>query len=76
MMRAGLRKVGAPEDLIQVLEDPSREAITELMKVSDLIVATGSGQVVRGEKMQEYRLSLRMPLVVCTTVITSKIQMR
>ena len=43
----GLRKVGAPEDLIQVLEDPSREAITELMKVSDLIVATGSGQVVR-----------------------------
>lgn len=32
MMRAGLRKVGAPEDLIQVLEDPSREAITELMK--------------------------------------------
>ncbi|MFR7887598.1 MAG: aldehyde dehydrogenase family protein, partial [Bilophila wadsworthia] len=47
MMRAGLRKVGAPEDLIQVLEDPSREAITELMKVSDLIVATGSGQVVR-----------------------------
>ena len=27
MMRAGLRKVGAPEDLIQVLEDPSREAI-------------------------------------------------
>ena len=47
MMRAGLRKVGAPEDLIQVLEDPSREAITELMKVSDLIVATGSGKVVR-----------------------------
>ena len=33
---------------------------------------TSSGQVVRGEKMQEYRLSLRMPLVVCTTVITSK----
>lgn len=47
MMRAGLKKVGAPEDLIQVLEDPSREAITELMRVSDLIVATGSGEVVR-----------------------------
>lgn len=47
MMRAGLRKVGAPEDLIQVLEEPGREAITDLMRKSDLIVATGSGQVVR-----------------------------
>ncbi len=47
MMRAGLKKIGAPEDLIQILEDPSREAITDLMKKSDLIVATGSGQVVR-----------------------------
>ncbi len=47
MMRAGLKKVGAPEDLIQILDDPSRDAITELMKKSDLIVATGSGQVVR-----------------------------
>lgn len=47
MMREGLRKVGAPLDLIQALEDPSREAITELMQRSDLIVATGSGQVVR-----------------------------
>lgn len=47
MMRAGLKRVGAPEDLIQIIEDPSREAITELMRVSDLIVATGSGEVVR-----------------------------
>lgn len=47
MMRAGLKKIGAPVDLIQVLEDPSREAIAELMKASDLIVATGSGDVVR-----------------------------
>ena len=47
MMRAGLKKVGAPMDLIQVLEDPSRDGIAELMKKSDLIVATGSGQVVR-----------------------------
>lgn len=47
MMREGLRKVGAPVDLIQVLEDPSREGIADLMKKSDLIVATGSGAVVR-----------------------------
>ncbi len=47
MMREGLKKVGAPVDLIQVLEDPSREATTELMHKADLIVATGSGAVVR-----------------------------
>jgi len=47
MMRAGLRKVGAPEDLIQILELPDRAAITELMQKADLIVATGSGQLVK-----------------------------
>ena len=47
MMRKGLRKVGAPEDLIQAVEDPSRDGITELMKKADIIVATGSGNVVR-----------------------------
>ena len=47
MMREGLKKVGAPVDLIQVLEDPSREAIAELMHKADLVVATGSGAVVR-----------------------------
>ena len=47
MMRKGLRRVGAPEDLIQVVEDNSREAVAELMKASDLVVATGSGAVVR-----------------------------
>lgn len=47
MMRAGLRRVGAPEDLIQILEEPGREGINELMREADLIVATGSGQVVR-----------------------------
>ena len=47
MMREGLKKVGAPEDLIQILEDPGRDGIAELMRVSDLVVATGSGAVVR-----------------------------
>lgn len=47
MMREGLKKVGAPEDLIQILEDGSRDGIGELMRLSDLIVATGSGAVVR-----------------------------
>lgn len=47
MMRNGLKKIGAPLDLIQILEDGSREAVTELMQAADLIVATGSGAVVR-----------------------------
>ncbi len=47
MMREGLKKVGAPMDLIQILEDPSRDGIAELMQKSDIVVATGSGQVVR-----------------------------
>ena len=47
MMREGLKKVGAPVDLIQVLEDTSREGAAELMHQADLIVATGSGAVVR-----------------------------
>lgn len=47
MMRRGLERVGAPVDLIQVLELPEREAIAELMAKSDLIVATGSGPLVK-----------------------------
>lgn len=47
MMREGLKKIGAPVDLIQILEDGSREGIGELMRLSDLVVATGSGAVVR-----------------------------
>lgn len=47
MMRVGLRRVGAPEDLIQYMELPEREATQELMAKADLIVATGSGPLVK-----------------------------
>ncbi len=47
MMRRGLERVGAPVDLIQIMEQPEREAIAELMAKSDLIVATGSGALVK-----------------------------
>ena len=47
MMRRGLERVGAPADLLQVLELPEREAIAELMTKADLIVATGSGPLVK-----------------------------
>lgn len=47
MMRRGLERVGAPADLIQVLELQDREATQELMTQCDLIVATGSGPLVK-----------------------------
>ncbi len=48
LARAELRKIGAPEDLVQVLAAPvSREATEELMAAADLVVATGSQNNVR-----------------------------
>ena len=47
MMRNGLKTVGAPEDLVQVIAEPSIDATNELMKKVDLIVATGGGPMVK-----------------------------
>jgi sulfoacetaldehyde dehydrogenase len=47
MMRRGLERVGAPSDLLQYIELPEREAANELMSRCDLIVATGSGLLVK-----------------------------
>lgn len=47
MMRAGLKKVGAPEDLIQIIEEPSIEGTGQLMKEVDLVLATGGGGMVK-----------------------------
>ncbi len=46
-MREGLKKVGAPLDLIQYLEEPSIELTGELMKAVDLVVATGGTPMVK-----------------------------
>ncbi len=47
-MRAELKKIGLPEDLVQVLPSPVNKALTqELMNQSDLIVCTGSQNNVR-----------------------------
>lgn len=46
-MRAGLAKVGAPVDLVQELPKPTKERIQELMKLVDLLVATGSSALVK-----------------------------
>jgi sulfoacetaldehyde dehydrogenase len=48
LMRGALAKVGAPEDLVQILPQPvSRNMTRLLMEQADLIVATGSQNNVR-----------------------------
>ena len=48
LMRAALRQVGAPEDLVQKLPQPvSKDLTHELMRQVDLVVVTGSQNNVR-----------------------------
>lgn len=46
-MRDGLIKVGAPADLIQIIEEPSIVLTGELMKQVDIVLATGGGAMVK-----------------------------
>ncbi len=46
-MRKGLKKVGAPEDLVQYIKEPSMELSAELMSKADLVLATGGAGVVK-----------------------------
>ena len=47
-MRAELKKVGLPEDLVQILPPPASKDMTQaLMQTADLVVATGSQDNVR-----------------------------
>ena len=46
-MRAALKKVGAPEDLVLCVEEPSIDRTGELMRQVDLVVATGGGAMVK-----------------------------
>ncbi|GIL38424.1 acylating sulfoacetaldehyde dehydrogenase [Roseiterribacter gracilis] len=48
VMRAELRKIGLPEDLVQILPAPvSKETTQALMEAADLLVVTGSQDNVR-----------------------------
>jgi len=47
LMRKGLKKVGVPEDLIQIIKKPSIAKTQELMRQADLIVATGGAGMVK-----------------------------
>jgi sulfoacetaldehyde dehydrogenase len=46
-MRAACEQVGAPADLIQVVDQPSIARTGELMRQADLVVATGGASMVR-----------------------------
>jgi sulfoacetaldehyde dehydrogenase len=46
-MRAACEQVGAPADLIQLIEKPSLTKTQELMRQADLIVATGGEAMVK-----------------------------
>src|SRR6201981_1650976 len=47
-MRAELKKVGLPEDLVQIVPPPASKDMTQaLMEAADLVVATGSQDNVR-----------------------------
>lgn len=46
-MRDGLRKVNAPADLIQYIEEPSIPRSQELMRQVDLVLATGGAAMVK-----------------------------
>ena len=47
-MRAELRRIGAPPDLVQVLPQPASKEMTQaLMEMADLVVVTGSQDNVR-----------------------------
>jgi sulfoacetaldehyde dehydrogenase len=47
VMRAALRKLGAPEDLLQCIERPSIPLARELMSLCDLTIATGGPAMVK-----------------------------
>jgi sulfoacetaldehyde dehydrogenase len=46
-MRKGLKKIGAPEDLVQNIKKPTMESSQELMGMVDLVLATGGAGVVK-----------------------------
>lgn len=47
LMRNALKDCGAPEDILQCLESPTKQQTAELMKRSDLVIATGGKAMVK-----------------------------
>ena len=46
LINESIKKLGAPDNLIQVIEEPTLELTNELMKSSDAVVATGGSAMV------------------------------
>lgn len=46
ILRAAIGQAGAPADLLQILEDPNRDAAQDLSAQCDLVIATGGEGVV------------------------------
>ena len=47
LLRDAIGKIGAPKDLIQVIEDPTIEKTQEMMAMVDAVVATGGPNMVK-----------------------------
>lgn len=47
LINAALAELGAPQHLIQVVEEPSMELAQELMQKADVVVATGGASMVK-----------------------------
>lgn len=47
LINSALRELGAPEHLIQIVEEPSMALTQELMSKSDVVVATGGAAMVK-----------------------------
>lgn len=47
IMRAALKEIGAPEDLIQIVSEPTMEASSAVMSMCDVVVATGGPAMVK-----------------------------
>ncbi len=47
LIRGELRRIGAPEDLLQVIEAPSIQKTSLLMSMADVTIATGGAGMVR-----------------------------
>ena len=47
LMRAALKELGAPEDVLQCVEQPSIPLANELMSICDLTIATGGPAMVK-----------------------------
>ncbi len=47
LINEALKKYNAPENLVQIIEEPTIELSSALMKAADVVVATGGGGMVR-----------------------------